>query len=301
MAISHEEYNKKLKEFAQSIEFKLPTEEEIEEVYRTFREHECLAQDIRSYKGLSDDEAWAFASRVIKSEETDNPIDWTEPEIDFGLNGRFSKMRYKIVDKLSNNLSDSKLLETAKAGILSLSSSRLFINHPLTFIRYKRINDLVREAYYAYYKRTGRFKLEEDQEKLIELYESLLEDIDKLLEFRQVDEPDKDKCIEYFNSFNKDVNVGIIISRDNDGRRIYSPESFNKLYYSGLITNKSSNLNCDPKRLIGEKEIITEEIDKISGMYFERYRDYKLGLMNLTKEEQKKYYGKVKRYEKELY
>ena len=297
MSYNHTENEEKLREFAKGIKFNLPTKEEIDEVYRTFLNHECLADHIKHAKGLNDDDAWKFATKVIESEKTDNPIDWTEPDIDYGLDGGFSKERYRIVERISNNLPKSELLEAAKAGIYSLESPILYLFYPLTFMRLNRINDLVREAYYAYYKNTGRMKLEKEQERLIELFESLLKETNKLLDDNK-EEYDKNECIEYFNSSNKNVNVGIIKETAKGGIHIYSPESFNILYRSGLITNDSSRYICDPKRLIGEKELITKEIEKLNGMYYDSYRRYKIGLMNLTQKEQKRYDKSIKKYEK---
>ena len=119
----------------------------------------------------------------------------------------------------------------------------LFSEHPFTFMQYSRINDLVRAAYYAYYKKTGHFKLDEDREKLIELYKSLLTKADELINTGSLDNHDIGECIEYFKNYNRYIRTGIIIERAEKGRKIYSPESFDNLYRSGVVTNESTVVN----------------------------------------------------------
>ena len=298
--MANTEYDKRLREFAKGIKFELPTDEEVEEILRIYERGARLTEDIRYYQGVSEEIAQKTALAVMDAEKEGRRIDITEPVIDYGLDGGYSRKKYRIISKLSEHLPESTILASAKAGILSLSSMELFSEHPLTFMQYSRINDLVRAAYYAYYKKTGHFKLDEDREKLIELYKSLLTKADELINTGPLDNHDIGECIEYFKNYNRYIRTGVIIERAEKGRKIYSPESYDNLYRSGVVTNESTVVNHNPEILLGEKALVSGAIDEVGLMTPEEYRYYKLGLMNLTKKEKQRYDVDIKRYQKSI-
>lgn len=124
--MANTEYDQRLREFAKGIKFELPTEEEVEEILGIYERGARLTEDIRYYQGVSEEIAQKTALAVMDAEKEGRRIDITEPEIDYGLDGGYSRGKYRIVSKLSGHLRESDVLEAAKTGILSLSSWELF-------------------------------------------------------------------------------------------------------------------------------------------------------------------------------
>lgn len=275
--------------------FSFPTDEEIEDAYAKYREHERLIDDIINYKDVTKYEARGIYQKMMLYKKHGYLWDWTQSEINYAPRSDYYYSKYEQVYRLSNILSDKDMTEYAKKGVLGYRLDELKKKHPLTAGLYIRINNLVKEAYYAYLMHISRLELEFDREKLIKSYEIMIKAL-KLWAKDESASKRKEYSISFSDYANKCIDsVGVIIGTDDNHCEYYSEVSFDNNYYAAQRAIR----DFDSKKLLIEaSEFFEGELERIKDMSVEDYREYKIDLMRLDEKELEDYYNNTKRYVK---
>ncbi len=267
-------------------ETKMPSEEEFEKACEVYRNYQFYIQDIAYYKDVPIEKARAIANRVAYYKRNGLEWDWTEPDINYEPGSDYFYTKYSPVYRLSNRLSDKKLVEEAREGILTFKIDEVKKNHPLTWKLYMIINDVVRETYYTYLKNISRSKLEVDRKELINIYNKLTNASTFYLnqENESIDSLEPTSYSECYRKY--DNTIGIHIDEDNFCLFGYSPVCFDVHY---LVGRRAYSVYGNKELFDEFVKNTTEHISEIEDMSIEEYRRYKIELMKLTDEEIKKY------------
>lgn len=268
----------KHKNIGKALSYLFPTDKSIEEGYADFLMHQAHK------------EPQEMAVQMEFSEVFCQSADYK-----YGPQSDFYRTQYRIVEKLEKRLSDKETLAYAKAGLLSFMSEKVRQKHKFLYVRYMKINSLVREAYYGYYKEAESSTLELEKEKLIEYYETLLARINSRIEQSGiiVDSENNDvKCFVQNIVIRNKANRGIKV----EGKK-YGISSFEHLYFGSDVDNlDDSEINIQKLAYMGT--IIDQFIDSLNKMDAEAYRAYKFQTMGLTEEEKTEYDENIQEYQK---
>lgn len=217
-----------------------------------------------------------------------NDKDFHSIEQEYEPGSLFFLTRYKIVRILEKKLPDKEMIACAKAGLLALKQK-----YPYVGFRYRKINSLVREAYYGYYQTAGPSRLENEKEHLIDMYQDLVERINKRIEESGLTPNERDNDAKTY--------VSKLVAKyiDNNGIKFngesYSVLSFEYVYFLDAILeldNGQQSINI----ISFMKEIIEERITSLQRKDSEGYRLYKIDAMRLNPEEEKRYNKRIAKY-----
>ena len=273
-------------------QFEFPTEEEVNKVLETYEAHQSRVSEIRRAYGVNEDRANEIALG-IESGDVFYPSIGSEYE----PHSVYFASRYEIVKKLERRLSDKETLACAKAGLLSFMSDLEYKDRKFKYCRYVKINSLVREAYYAYYREVGYERLEKERQKLIECYKILLGFLDNQIRDSGIEvdvvSPEAEKFVQSLVSKHK-TNRGISVEGGG-----YGILSFEYSYFYTEVSNLD-NSEISVHKLTCMRTLIDELIGSLEKMNTETYRIYKFQTMGLTKEEQKEYDENIEKYQKSI-
>ena len=268
----------KHKNIGQALSYFFPTDESIEEGYADFLMHQ------------GHEETHEKVTQIEFGEVFRQSADYK-----YGPQSDFYRSRYRIVEKLEKKLSDKETLAYAKAGLLSFMAEKVRKKHLLTYFLYMKINSLVREVYYGYYKEVERSILELEKEKLIEYYETLLERINSRIAQSGTTVDSKNSDAEEFvqNLIKKHMaSRGIKIEGEK-----YGILSFGYFYFYIDVANLDDN-EINIQKLAYMSTIINQFVSSLKMMDVEAYRAYKFQTMGLTNEEKDKYDKNIQEYQK---
>ena len=265
------------------------TEEEVGEIISIAEGHKANIREIRKAFNVSEDKAHELALKVERGE-----LFYISTGGNYEPHSRFFASRYKIVKKIEKKLSDQELLGYAKAGLLSFKFEILKQKHSIKYQSYMRINNLVREAYYAYYRETDPYRLEAEKEKLIERYKILSGHFNNRIGEDNLDDKFSGEVVQFvMRLINENIaNRGIRLEGGN-----YGVFSFDH-YYCCNTAERLDNSEKSIHILKYMQALIDSRISLLENMSVEEYRLYKFSSMHLTDEERLMYDKNIMKFQK---